>query len=271
MQAIQARVTPDSAASEGKVRSSIKSKRSLSRQDALEADEPPTNCDDDVKININFETQGEALNNSNNNNSNNNNNNNNNNNSTTNRSSSDNSNSFINFDDNSDYTFEDAKDRKSSSSQNHPCVEELPPSLENNETCTPSKLHLYSREGNLEMVRGLLSSGADVNGVYRDGNTRAITPLNLAVRKRRHDVARQLLAAGANVDACEEALSRRESECHCECVCMCVRACVCACVCACVRAKDFFHFSTDVALLRRHYFPATIPSPLNWNVARCKD
>ncbi|ROZ63878.1 ankyrin repeat domain-containing protein [Ramlibacter sp. WS9] len=74
------------------------------------------------------------------------------------------------------------------------------PELLQAETPFGSLLHVAASHGHMEVVRGLVSLGADVN---RRGGTFAGAPINVAASNGYLDIVRYLLEAGATLDISE--------------------------------------------------------------------
>ena len=78
------------------------------------------------------------------------------------------------------------------------------------------RLHDAASEGNLEIVRRLIATGADVNAFDEDS---FLTPLHYAAKAEHQEVAKFLLESGANVNAhyepriCETPLGEIASNC----------------------------------------------------------
>lgn len=64
-------------------------------------------------------------------------------------------------------------------------------------------IHLAAEEGHADMIKCLLSHGADVNSTT--GGANRITPLYMAAAKGRVSAVETLIAAGADINACDSA------------------------------------------------------------------
>ncbi|CAL1682578.1 unnamed protein product [Lasius platythorax] len=64
-----------------------------------------------------------------------------------------------------------------------------------------TSLHIAAERGYLQIVEHLLKRGAHVNSVYTSTSREGYTPLHLAVEKDSEEIIKLLLSRGANVDA----------------------------------------------------------------------
>ncbi|KAI4314581.1 hypothetical protein L6164_027471 [Bauhinia variegata] len=64
-----------------------------------------------------------------------------------------------------------------------------------------TSLHVFSRKGDIKVVKKLLDEGTDVNAAAWGPKSKGVTPLHLAAEGGHIEVMDELLERGANIDA----------------------------------------------------------------------